>query len=208
MDAARTASEHALAEREERLRELVEQASDGVFIADLDGRYIEVNAAGCAMLRCRPEDVLGKNVVDFLPASDCRRLLAARTALLRGEPQVDEWTLERPDGTVLPVEVSAKILPDGRWQALVRDISSRKNMERASAAVAEAVNAGPEASVRAVLHTIAFEARIVTDAEYVAVALDGHGDRPPAHWVCLGPGASDRPATEPPPWFIDFCGGS
>ena len=204
MDAARTASEHALAAREERLRELVEQASDGVFIADLDGRYIEVNAAGCAMLRCRPEDVLGQNVVDFLPASDRRRLLAARTALLRGEPQVDEWTLQRQDGTLLPVEVSAKILPDGRWQALVRDISSRKNMERASAAVAEAVNAGPEASVRAVLHTIAFEARIVTDAESVAVALDGQGDRPPAHWVCLGPGASDGPSTEPPPWFVDL----
>jgi PAS domain S-box-containing protein len=204
VDAARTASERALAEREERLRDLIEQASDGVFITDLDGRYIEVNAAGCAMLGCRREDVVGKNIMDFLPASDRPRLLVARAALLRGEPQVDEWTLQRQDGTFLPVEVSAKILPDGRWQALVRDISSRKDMERASAAVAEAVNAGPEASVRAVLHTIALEARIVTDAEYVAVALDGHVDRPPSQWVSLGSDASDGPTTGPPPWSIDL----
>jgi len=36
----------------------------------------------------------------------------------------------RRDGTRLPVEVSAKILPDGRWQGLVRDISARKTLER------------------------------------------------------------------------------
>ena len=33
------------------------------------------------------------------------------------------------DGTYCPLEVSAKILPDGRWQAFVRDISERKRAE-------------------------------------------------------------------------------
>ena len=41
-----------------------------------------------------------------------------------------EWTQLRKDGTPIPVEASAKILPDGRWQAFVRDISERKRIER------------------------------------------------------------------------------
>src|SRR4029453_12526337 len=39
------------------------------------------------------------------------------------------WKLRRKDGSYLPVEVSARILPDGRWQGFVRDISERKRLE-------------------------------------------------------------------------------
>ena len=42
-----------------------------------------------------------------------------------------EWTHKRKDGTLVPVEVSSNILPDGRWQAFVRDISERKRIEQA-----------------------------------------------------------------------------
>src|SRR4029077_6647138 len=42
-----------------------------------------------------------------------------------------EWCQRRKDGTLVPVEVSSNILPDGRWQAFVRDISERKRIERA-----------------------------------------------------------------------------
>src|SRR4029077_11296527 len=41
-----------------------------------------------------------------------------------------EWCQRRKDGTLVPVEVSSNILPDGRWQAFVRDISERKRIER------------------------------------------------------------------------------
>ena len=46
----------------------------------------------------------------------------------------DAWTERnglsiRKDGTFVPVEVSSNILPDGRWQAFVRDISERKRFE-------------------------------------------------------------------------------
>ena len=52
-----------------------------------------------------------------------------RNLLLEGGTEKGEWTLRRKDGRYLPVEVSAKIMPDGRWQALVRDISERKRLE-------------------------------------------------------------------------------
>ena len=52
---------------------------------------------------------------------------------MSGKAHVAEWSLRRKDGSYLPVEVSAKIFPDGRWQGFVRDISQRKEMEKQQA---------------------------------------------------------------------------
>lgn len=110
--------------------DLVEHASDGIFVADLDGRYIEVNGAACRMLGYPRSEIIGKTIVDLLPPADVERLATVKERLLRGGVDVDEWALRRKDGSFLPVEVSAKILEDGRWQGLVRDISDRKRLER------------------------------------------------------------------------------
>ena len=43
--------------------------------------------------------------------------------MLGGRSRGAEWLLRRKDGSWLPVEVNANILPDGQWQGFVRDIS-------------------------------------------------------------------------------------
>ena len=206
VDTLRSASARALAEREERLHDLIDQASDGIFIADLDGRYTEVNDAGCKMLNYRREDILGRTIMDLLPEADIPRLEASKATMLRGVSQVDEWMLKRGDGTYLPVEVSAKILPDGRWQGLVSDISARKEMERADEAVAEAATVAPQSSVHAVLHTIALEAQLLTAAEYVALGLDGSGNRPFEPWVSIGFSSESAAKIGKPPRPIGVLG--
>lgn len=115
----------------DQLRALFEQASDGIFVADLDGRYTEVNAAGCRMLGYTRDEIVGKTIVDLIPPEDVPRLAESRELMLGGPSEVAEWRLRRKDGTYLPVEVSAKILPSGRWQGIVRDITDRKRMEAA-----------------------------------------------------------------------------
>ena len=110
-------------------RSLVEQAPDGIFVANIDGRYTDVNDAGCRMLQYSREEIVGKTIVDLLPPEDIERLWQSRELLLQGTIQVDEWRLRRKDGSYVPVEVSARILPDGRWQGFVRDISERKRLE-------------------------------------------------------------------------------
>ena len=128
-------AKRAAAERERLLtlaQELFDQGSDSIFIADMHGRLTEVNASACKMLGYSREKLVGKTIVDFISPEDVPRLAAAREYLLSpGVVQVAEWTLRRKDGTAIPVEASAKILPDGRWQAFVRDISERKRIERA-----------------------------------------------------------------------------
>ena len=111
--------------------QLFDQASDSILIADMHGQLTEVNASACRMLGYAREELIGKNIRDILSPEDVPRLAAAREYLLSaGMVQVAEWTNLRKDGTPVPVEASAKILPDGRWQAIVRDISERKRIER------------------------------------------------------------------------------
>ena len=119
----------ALQSMQARTRDLVEQAPDGIFVADLTGRYTDVNAAGCHMLGYSHEEIVGKTIADLLPPEDVHRLEASRQHLLGGSVSFDEWRLRRKDGRYIPVEVSAKILGDGRWQGFVRDISERKQLE-------------------------------------------------------------------------------
>jgi PAS domain S-box-containing protein len=186
MDVARTASERALVEREERLRDLIQQASDGVFIANADGYVTEANDAGCRMLGYPRDEIVGRPLMDFIPARDHPRFDVAKALLVRGSTQVDEWTVVRRDGSHLPVEVSSKILRGGRWQGLVRDISTRKEVERATDAVAEAVTGSPETSLRAVLENIALGAKLVANAEYAGLGFGGDRDHPFDPWVFVG----------------------
>jgi PAS domain S-box-containing protein len=115
-----------------RTREVIELAPDAFFLADLSARLTDVNQAACRLLGYRRDELIGKTIVDIIPPEDVPRLAATREYLLSpGKVQVAEWTMLRKDGTPIPVEVSANILPDGRWQAFIRDFTERKRIERA-----------------------------------------------------------------------------
>jgi diguanylate cyclase (GGDEF)-like protein/PAS domain S-box-containing protein len=138
-------SHDRLRRSEQRIRDLFDQAGDGIFIANLDGRYIDVNDAGCRMLGYARSELVGKTIGDLIPPEDVLRLAQSKQALLAGETQVAEWTLRRKDGKPLAVEVSAKILRNGQWQALVRDIGERRQIQaqlRQAATVFDSTNEG------------------------------------------------------------------
>lgn len=118
-----------LQKSEIQFHQLVEQAADGIFIADLKGRYTSVNTAGAKMLGYTPSELVGKTIADLLPQEDVKRLWESRKELLVGKTEVSEWKLKKKDGTFMSTEISAKILPGGRWQGIVRDISDRKEVD-------------------------------------------------------------------------------
>ncbi len=137
-DATRAAT-RALAEshvRAEGLRHtsdeiarLVEQASDAIFVADHDGGIVDVNRRGAQMTGQSREALVGRPLAELFAPQDAERLRCAAEGLQRGGIQIAEFALRRHDADDLPVEVSAKILPDGRWQAFARDITERKHAE-------------------------------------------------------------------------------
>ena len=122
-------AEAAVRSSERKYRLLMEQAADGIFVADADGNYVEVNPTGCRMLGYTREEMLDRNIRDLIPADDQARTPIRWTALHSGESIIAERRLLRKDGALLSVEISAKRLDNGDLQALVRDITARKQAE-------------------------------------------------------------------------------
>jgi PAS domain S-box-containing protein len=115
-----------------RTREVIELSPDAFFQADLEARFTDVNQAACQLLGYDRDELIGKTIFEIIPVQDRSRLKAVRAELLvPGHVHRAEWSLKRKDGRFVPVEVTAHILPEGRWQALVRDISERKRVEEA-----------------------------------------------------------------------------
>jgi PAS domain S-box-containing protein len=113
-----------------KYKALFDLASDAVLVADLNGVISEANLAASRILGYDREELLALNYADIVASCELPRLWDARDQLLRGSHSVEEWQLITKSGSTVVAEVSAAILPDGRWQAFVRDVTDRKLMER------------------------------------------------------------------------------
>jgi PAS domain S-box-containing protein len=123
--------EHEVVERRqaaEKYRMVVEQASDGIAIADERGDCLEANLRLLEMLGYRREEFLGRNMQDLIAPQD-RGSIPWSVDQIRGRIFRRELHFLRRDGSPLEVEVSMSGLEDGRMQAIVRDVAERKQLE-------------------------------------------------------------------------------
>jgi PAS domain S-box-containing protein len=119
----------ALRVSEERARELFTQASEGIFIADLEGRYKDANPAACAMLGYTRAEILGLSSADLAPPEDLERLGQSVARLKAGDATLANWRLRHKDGHYVPVELSGKLLSNDRLMGFARDITERQRLE-------------------------------------------------------------------------------
>ncbi|HEX9050342.1 MAG TPA: PAS domain S-box protein [Anaeromyxobacter sp.] len=112
---------------------LTQHANDMLMLLGGDLRIAEVNDRCVAAYGYERDELLGRHVRDVL-APRARAGLAARFAALEaGEAQRFETSHVRRDGTTFPVEVSARVIEvegERYFQAVVRDITERKQAER------------------------------------------------------------------------------
>jgi len=141
----RKQAELALRASEERYRTLVEQASDGIFVANSDGQYVEVNSAGCKLLGYTREEILQLTMQKVTKLSPDKPLRFKE--LQEGETVISEREMIRKDGTLICVEISARQLPDGHFQGIVRDITERKQAEDQLRQLSSAVEHSPASIV-------------------------------------------------------------
>lgn len=120
----------SLRESEARFRTFFESASDGIFISDATGRYVDVNGRGLAMLGLSRGELLGRSIADVIAEHERQRLPASLELVLRGQTQLSEWQFMRKDGSLFPGEVSALRLADGRILGILRDLTERQRAER------------------------------------------------------------------------------
>ncbi len=143
----RVAIEEKVRASEARYRRLFEDAAEGVFVADASGNYLDVNAAGCRLIGYTREEILSLNIKDLLFGRDLDTLPSALDNLRGHGARKNELQLRRKDGTPIVVEINSKILPDGRLQAYVRDLTEQKAAEEEIRKLSRAVEQSPESVI-------------------------------------------------------------
>ncbi|SPE51229.1 putative Multi-sensor hybrid histidine kinase [Verrucomicrobia bacterium] len=125
----------ALAQSEERFRTLFELAPDGIYLCDLQGRFVGGNKAAEELVGYARAELIGKSflTLNLLSASDLRRAAAALARNAQGEATgPEEYELTRKDGRKLSLEI--RTFPAKTQQQLLvlgvaRDITERKQLE-------------------------------------------------------------------------------
>ena len=118
----------ARAECEAQLRAAFDHALDSMFVADDDGQYVDANAAACALLGLRKDELIGRNVADFI--GDAVSFTELWKDFLTSGSRDGEVGLKRGDSVPFEAEFVARahIVP-GRHLSIVRDLSERKRLE-------------------------------------------------------------------------------
>lgn len=129
----RKKAEKELRESEERFRSVVENTTDGVFMADLDtNTIVESNVALQNMLGYTSEELSGIRLYDII--AEDRESIDQNMQRLKGKKSLfaGERRYRHKDGSLLYVEVSASVVPfkDGEASCcIVRNVSERKALE-------------------------------------------------------------------------------
>ena len=129
----RRSTEEQLRGSEERYRAVIEQATDGIYLLDVETRrFIETNPSFRTMFGYGPEEIHDMEIYDLVahPREDVDATIG-RT-LRSGRRIVGERTYRRKDGALLDVEVGVSVISlEGRNVicTIVRDVTERKRNE-------------------------------------------------------------------------------
>ncbi|MFZ4546896.1 MAG: PocR ligand-binding domain-containing protein [Bacteroidales bacterium] len=126
----RKQAETALLQSREMYRDLIELAVDGVLVGSSEGYIIDANSYMCSIAGRNRDELLGKHINHsiFKPESLSRRPMQF-DKLKNGETVVSERIVLRPDGTEIEIEMRTKMMPNGTYQSIFRDITKRKKAE-------------------------------------------------------------------------------
>ena len=83
----------------EHYRQLAEQSGDGLFLADADGRYLDVNPAGCKMLGYTRDELQALTISDVVMPEEQGRVAPEIAHLALGRRVRREWRFRRKDGS-------------------------------------------------------------------------------------------------------------
>ena len=128
-----------LLDTETRYQTLFESAGDTILLADRDSRFVECNPTTLTMFGCTREQIIGSRILNFSPEFQLDGILSEEKikkyvqAAFDGQSQFFEWRHIRLDGTPFDVEVSLSPVKIGNQpflQAMIRDITERKNFEQ------------------------------------------------------------------------------
>ncbi len=124
----RRSTEEALRKSESQYRALVEQASDAILVFDREGRILTSNPAAWELFGLSRERLHARPIFELAHPEDLERDRLALRQLGLGHTLRSVRRVAGSDGWVW-TEIASRRLQDGRFQAILRDITARMKAE-------------------------------------------------------------------------------
>lgn len=119
----------------QQLQAIFYQSADAIFLTDLNFTILEMNPRAAELVEQAPEEVIGKNLKDYIPQEakiEAEEL--ANDTLVKGRISKIKMAFETQDGSLVHIQISANLIyqndetPD-HIQIILRDITERKLVE-------------------------------------------------------------------------------
>lgn len=121
---------HALRQNEIRFRTIFEQVTDGILVADVDGRFHNANRSICRMLGYSREELLGMKIADIHPPEVLPTVYTHFQQISEGKIDVaPDVPVLRRDGGIFYADISGgESMLDGMdcIMGIFRDVTQRR----------------------------------------------------------------------------------
>ncbi len=123
--------EKTIIDSEVKYKQIIDFAVDGFAIGDREGVIIEVNNRLLEILGRNRNEILGKHIGEIFPVNILNQKPLRFDLLKEGKTIIVQREVIRPNGEQAFIEMHSKIMPDGTYQTIVRDVTERARIEDA-----------------------------------------------------------------------------
>jgi PAS domain S-box-containing protein len=122
--------EQALRESEHRYRQIIELSQDGIIRMDDKGIIEMVNPSACTMFGYTEQELIGQTLLKTYLPEEYAESRVHFGQLNPSRPLRFERIALKKDGARITIESSVSPLTNGHYQEIIRDITTRKYMEK------------------------------------------------------------------------------
>ena len=139
-----------LAQEKEKFSNIFDSISDGIELVSMDGLVVDMNRADYERMGYIKEEVVGKPITQFSASENASRVLEKIGEIEKNGHAVFETARVCKDASVIPLEVSARIVEMDAQKVFLgisRDITERKRQEATRAELAAIVESSSDAII-------------------------------------------------------------
>ncbi len=128
----RKQTERVIQESETKYKNLVETASDAIYMMSENGTILDTNQTACDMLGRSKDEIVGSMIDSVDPSFPIDELSKFWEGVPFNEQYIFETTHLRKDGSLIPIEISGKkykLNEELFYYGIARDITDRKKTE-------------------------------------------------------------------------------
>lgn len=126
-------AEQAIKESEQKYKQLIETASDAIYLMNEEGKFVDINDSACKMLNRSKQELLSLGIDDIDPNFTRKQFKEFWKKIPFNEQRIFETQHKKKDNTLIAVEISGKKYKIGNqtfYYGIARDITDRKKAEK------------------------------------------------------------------------------